>query len=125
MNTKFGIDIVEVKRVEKLVKRRKNFLKRMFTKKEIAYCSLKKNCFPHYASRFAAKEAFLKAVSSGWQGVLKWTDIEIFNDKYGKPEITLLLPKTNKIRKKIKSIELTISQDKNYAVAMVAIGGKK
>jgi holo-[acyl-carrier protein] synthase len=119
MNYKFGIDIVEIKRIKELINKRKNFIHRVFTKSEITYCTSKRDPYPHFASRFAAKEAFLKAVSSGWQGNIKWRDIEIYNDKFGKPMISLL--SKNKFTKKIKNIELTISQDKNYAVAFVGI----
>ncbi|MEI7905535.1 MAG: holo-ACP synthase [Candidatus Firestonebacteria bacterium] len=119
----YGIDIVEVSRVKNIVTKRKKQLKKLFTEKETKYCLSKKNPYPHFASRFAAKEAFLKAVSSGWQGKLKWTDMEVRNDKFGKPEIIILPGKKLAFMKKIKSVSLTISQDKNYAVAMVAIGG--
>ena len=119
----YGIDIVEVGRMKSIVSKRKKQLKKLFTEKEIKYCFTKKNPYPHFASRFAAKEAFLKAVSSGWQGKLNWTDMEIKNDKFGKPEINILPGKKLAFMKKIKEVSLTISQDKNYAVAMVAIEG--
>lgn len=121
---KFGIDIVEIKRIKSIINKRKNFISKMFTSREIEYCSNKKNPYPHYASRFAAKEAFLKAVGSGWQGKLKWTEIEVSNDKFGKPGIIVI--KTSKFKglKNFKRIELTISHDKNYAVALVAMGGR-
>ncbi|MFH1825377.1 MAG: holo-ACP synthase [Candidatus Firestonebacteria bacterium] len=120
MDFKFGIDIVEIKRIKNLINKRKNFISKVFTKKEITYCRSKKNPCLHFASRFAAKEAFLKAVSSGWQGKLKWKDIEVYNDKFGKPMIFLLSSKYKFIQK-IKDIELTISQDKSHAIAFVAI----
>lgn len=120
----FGIDIVETARIKRLINKRKNFIPKMFTKKEISYCGSKKNPYPHYASRFAAKEAFLKAVGSGWQGKLKWTEIEVSNNKYGKPGIIVIKSSKFKGLKKFKRIELTISHDKNYAVALVALGYK-
>lgn len=121
---KFGIDIVEIKRIKNIINKRKNFISKLFTGKEISYCSSKKNPYPHYASRFAAKEAFLKAVGSGWQGKLNWTDIEISNDKFGKPEIIVVKTSKYKGFNKFTKVELTISHDKNYAVALVAMGSR-
>ena len=123
MPFRFGIDIVEVKRVRSIIKKRKRSLRKLFTDKEIGYCMSKKDPYPHFASRFAAKEAFLKAVSFGWQGKLKWTDIEICNDRFGKPEVSIIHSKKLGFMKKVRKISLTISQDRNYAVAMVAVGG--
>ena len=123
MTTSYGIDIVEVERIRNICARRRSRLKKLFTPTEIKYCLSKKTPYPHFASRFAAKEAFLKAVSSGWQGTLKWTDMEVSRDSFGKPSINVLPGKKLAFMKKIKDVSLTISQDKNYAVAMVAIRG--
>jgi holo-[acyl-carrier protein] synthase len=107
-----------------MLKRNRNSAKRLFTDKEIRYCEAKKDPYPHYAGRFAAKEAFLKSVSSGWQGTkIKWTEIEVYKDSFGKPCIDVSNLKKYKFMKKVKNVELTISQDKNYAVAVAAIGG--
>ncbi len=123
MEINYGIDIVEVERIRDICARRKARLKKLFTAKEIKYCLSKNTPYPHFASRFAAKEAFLKAVSSGWQGRLNWTDMEVSKDEFGKPYINVLPGKKLAFMKKIKHVSLTISQDKNYAVAMVAIRG--
>ena len=121
MALQFGIDIVDINRIKALINKRKNFVLKVFTQNEQAYCSTKKNPYPHYASRFAAKEAFLKA-GPGWNGKLNWTEMEVKNDSFGKPSITLA--KTSKFKLINKKINLTISHDRNYAIAMVAVEKK-
>ncbi len=121
MSIKIGIDIVDINRIKAIINKRKKFVSKIFTIKEREYCSSKKDPYPHYASRFAAKEAFLKAVP-GWQGILEWTELEVTNDLYGKPVITL--SKLSKFKLKGKKIELTISHDRNYAIALVALEGR-
>lgn len=121
MAMNIGIDIVDIKRIKIIIKKRKSFISKIFTEKERAYCAGKKNPYPHYASRFAAKEAFLKAVP-GWQGKLKWRELEINNDAFGKPVITLSRKSIFKLNK--KKVELTISHDRNYAIALVAVEGR-
>ncbi|MFH1073647.1 MAG: holo-ACP synthase [Candidatus Firestonebacteria bacterium] len=121
MPMNFGIDIVDINRIKAIIIKRKNFVSKVFTGSEKAYCAGKKNPYPHYASRFAAKEAFLKAVP-GWQGKLKWRELEVNNDSFGKPVITLSQESKFKLNK--KKIELTISHDRNYAIALVAVEGR-
>jgi len=121
MPIKIGIDIVDINRIKTIANKRKNFVSKIFTAKEQAYCASKKNPYPHYASRFAAKEAFLKAVP-GWQGKLKWTELEVTNDPSGKPLITL--SKLSRFKLKGRQIELTISHDRNYAIALVTMEGR-
>ena len=121
MTMNLGIDIVDINRIKAIISKRKNFVSKIFTESEKIYCAGKKNPYPHYASRFAAKEAFLKAVP-GWQGKLKWLELEGKNDTFGKPVITLA--KESKFKLKKKKIELTISHDRNYAIALVAVEGR-
>ncbi len=119
-----GTDIVKVSRVKHSLKN-KLFLNRIFNIKEIAKCKKKidySNCF---AKRFAAKEAFSKALGTGISEGINFNEIIILNEKNGKP-IIKLLNKTKKIvEKKIKKrkykISLSIADEKNYAVAFVAI----
>ena len=80
-----GVDIIEVERIRKLAEKSPRFLKRIFTDKEIKYCNLKKNKFQHLAARFAAKEAFFKALGKK----IKWTDVGVINLPSGKPELAL------------------------------------
>lgn len=84
-----GIDIVGIKRIEKLFSSHEGFLKRIYTEKEVEYCKPKKNKYQHFAVRFAAKEAVFKALGTGWIGTMKWTDIELLNDALGKPYLNL------------------------------------
>ncbi len=84
-----GIDIVEIKRIQEAAERfGSRFIQRIFTRGEIAYCESRLNRFQHYAVRFAAKEALLKALGSGLRDGFAWGDIEVINDKLGKPGIS-------------------------------------
>ena len=86
-----GIDIVETARIKKLVEAHgEHFLARVFTTGEREYCSANgKRYFEHLAGRFAAKEAVLKVLGTGWRGGIAWTDIEVVKDPSGQPLISL------------------------------------
>ena len=85
-----GYDMVEVSRIESVLSRwGGRFEERVFTQRELEYCKSKKNCTQRMACRFAAKEAAFKALGTGWQLGVGWTDIEVTNDGLGKPSITL------------------------------------
>ena len=86
-----GIDIVETSRIRKLVEEHAaHFLDRVFTPSEQAYCAMNpKRYFEHLAGRFAAKEAVLKVLGTGWRGGIAWTDIEVLKDPSGQPRIKL------------------------------------
>ena len=84
-----GIDIIEVARIQKQISRGDKFKERLFTPLEIAYCESKKNRQQNYAARFCAKEAFFKALGTGWREGLGFKQVEVINDEKGKPEIRL------------------------------------
>lgn len=86
-----GIDIVETSRIKRLVEQHgQHFLDRCFTPGEQAYCALnEKRYFEHLAGRFAAKEAVLKVLGTGWRGGIAWTDIEVVRESSGQPKVTL------------------------------------
>ncbi len=105
-----GLDIIEVARIESLAARSKKFLPRIFTDEEIAYCRLKKNPWPHFAVRFAAKEAVWKAL--GQKG-LTLKDISVARDKNGRPSVLLR-------GKKVNDIELSLTHSRDYALAVAA-----
>lgn len=84
-----GIDNFEPKRIENKISKHKGLREDIFTNKEIEYCESKKNNYLHYAVRFAAKEAFFKALGTGWRYGMKFCEIEVTNDKLGKPELVL------------------------------------
>jgi holo-[acyl-carrier protein] synthase len=85
-----GIDIAEVPRIREVIERHgERFLKRIFTEGEIQYCESKANRVERYAARFAAKEAGMKAIGTGWNHGVRWRDIEVARNPGGRP--TLLL----------------------------------
>jgi len=85
-----GIDIVEVDRIEAaMVKHPTRFTARVFTDGEVAYCEKKKNKFQHYAARFAAKEAVMKALGTGWGSGVGFPQIEVINAPSGRPDLRL------------------------------------
>ena len=122
-----GIDIVNNSRLEKLVKK-KNFIERVFTNNEQKYSSKLKNKINYYSKRFAAKEAFSKATGFGISKNLHFKDIEIKNNKKGKPSIILKKSTTFYLKKKFKvksfKTNLSLSDEKNYSIAYVIIEKK-
>ena len=122
-----GIDIVNNNRLEKLVKK-KNFVDRVFTNNEQKYSSKLKNKINYYSKRFAAKEAFSKATGFGISKNLHFKDIEIKNNKKGKPSIILNKSTAFYLKKKFKvksfKTNLSLSDEKNYSIAYVIIEKK-
>lgn len=85
-----GIDLIECERIAKIWREHPDrFLGRVLTPAERAYCEKHKDPVPRIAGRFAAKEAVLKVLGTGWRGQIAWTDIEITNDSAGQPHVTL------------------------------------
>lgn len=85
-----GTDIVECLRIAQMIERHgETFLQRVFTAVEISYCSSQKAATQHYAGRWAAKEAVLKALGTGLTGGIRWLDIEVRNDQTGQPLLAL------------------------------------
>ncbi len=114
-----GIDLVDFPRIEEMLKRHKErFLEKVFTPGEQAYAEANKNGTEKLAGRFAAKEAILKLMGTGWRGKIAWTDIEIVNNPTGQPEVTLY-GEVKKIADKlgIKHISLSITHTANFAIA--------
>ena len=125
-----GTDIVNTERFNKSFKLyTRNFKKRIFTIGEIAYCDKKKNNVAAYAKRFAAKEAFTKALGTGFRKGISFKNISVINDKNGKPSIKLSGKVKNYLKKKIKSnkysIHLSLSDDRPWAQATVIISYNK
>jgi len=121
-----GTDIVNTNRIKKsLNKKNTDFKKKIFSKNEILYCEKKKDPFKYYAKRFAAKEAFSKALGTGIRKGVVFKNIEIFNDHLGKPSIILKGSTESYLKKKIKSkkyfIFLSLSDDDPWAQATVII----
>ena len=120
-----GTDLVDISRIKFFIKKNKNYKKKIFPLKAIKYFDSKFNKISSYAKRFAAKEAFTKALGTGISKGISYNEISINNNSDGKPFIELLgRTKTivkNIIKKKNK-IYLSLSDEKNFALAMVVIG---
>lgn len=118
-----GTDIVEIGRIKDAVERwGEHFLKKIFTDNEIAYCNEKKDPYPHLAARFAAKEAVIKASSSLRSRRLEFSAIEILNEPSGKPFVNINF--RDKIFKSEFFIHLTLTHERNYAIATVVLERK-
>ena len=118
-----GTDIVGIDRIKKIIKKQK-ILKRLFNEKEISRCSKIVNSYNCYAKRFAAKEAFSKALGTGISNGINFNEIIVLNKKNGKPFIRLEGKTKQKIEKKFKKkaiIFLSLSDEKKYAIAFVTI----
>ncbi len=119
-----GTDIISVTRIKRLTKN-KLFLNRIFNKKEIQKCKKIKNSYNCFAKRFAAKEAFSKALGTGISKGINFNEIIVLNEKNGRPYIRLIDKTKSVIEKKIKKkkyrISLSLTDEDNYAVAFVTI----
>ena len=119
-----GVDIVDNTRIKKSIKN-KNFISRVFSKKEINQSKKVKDKTNYYSKRFAAKESLSKAIGTGFRNDLNFKDITIVNDKYGKPSYQL----NNKVKKliyskfKVKNIKISLSlaDEKKYSIAFSVI----
>ena len=116
-----GIDIAEVNRVEAAIARHgRRFLERVFTDGEIAYCESHRNRFERYAGRFAAKEAAMKALGTGWTNGVRWVDIEVARETSGRPALVLHgVTHQHAKRLGVRRISLSITHSGNTALAEV------
>ena len=119
-----GTDIVSIDRIKNSL-RNKNFINRIFNEKEILRCKKINNSINCYAKRFAAKEAFSKALGTGISNGINFNEIIILNKKSGKPYISVIAQTKKILKKKFKrrksKISLSLSDEKKYAVAFVTI----
>lgn len=120
-----GIDLAEVDRIKASVDRFGNrFLERVFTPKEIAYVERKANKFERYAARFAAKEAGMKAIGTGWRGGIRWQDFEVMNLPSGRPTLSLHgVAREFAERLGVKAISLSLTHTAQYGMAFVILEG--
>jgi holo-[acyl-carrier protein] synthase len=116
-----GLDIAEVDRIEAaIVRRGAAFLERLYTPGEVAYCESHKDKFERYAARFAAKEAAMKALGTGWSRGVRWRDIEVAREPSGKPTLRLEgVAQQIAKRMGVKTISLSITHSGNLALAQV------
>jgi holo-[acyl-carrier protein] synthase len=117
-----GTDIIEVERIEKMVAKGRQYLDTIFTKEEVKYCESKARRAEHYAARYAAKEAVLKALGVGWRDGFAFSDIEILNNELGQPYIFL----RGKVRAfsdehQITKTSVSLSHSKESAVAVIIL----
>ena len=119
-----GTDIVDVDRI-KISLKNKNFIKRIFNEKEVSKCRKINNSINCFAKRFAAKEAFSKALGTGISNGINLNEIVILNKKSGKPYISIIGQTKKTLKKKFKNknskISLSLADEKKYAVAFVTI----
>ena len=119
MNIAHGIDLVDFPRIAEMVARHgQRFMDRVFTKAEQEYADANKNRMEKLAGRFAAKEAILKLLGTGWRGKIAWTDIEIINNRLGQPQVTVS-GEVKEIAKKlgIGDISVSITHTASFAIA--------
>ena len=120
-----GVDIVYIGRISKNIDDvNDRFINRVYTKDEINYCKNKKNLSHHFAGRLAGKEAVSKALKMSWEKGVNWKDIEIINEENGIPWV-VLHGEAKKVanERKIKNIQISISHEKEYAIAFaITIG---
>jgi len=117
-----GTDIIEVKRMDKLVSRGRQYLETIFSENEINYCETKAKRSEHYAARYAAKESILKALGTGWRGGLAYSDIEIINEESGKPQVFV----RGEVKRyfdqhQIRQTSISMSHSKEIAIAFVIL----
>lgn len=120
-----GIDVAEVKRIAAVIEsQRERFLRRVFTLDEVAYCEQFRNKYERYAGRFAAKEAAMKALGTGWSRGVRWLDVEVVRQRGGRPTISLK-GEAKKISDGlgVKNIAVSITHTVELAIAQVIFEG--
>jgi holo-[acyl-carrier protein] synthase len=116
-----GIDIANVERVKAAIERRGElFLRRIYTPAEIAYCERFRNKYERYAGRFAAKEAAMKALGTGWSRGVRWVDLEVGRQKSGRP-VMALAGEAEKIAERLGVSRIVISITHTAAQAFAQV----
>ena len=117
-----GIDHIEVERVNARINDNEGLREQLFTPREIEYCESKKFAAQHYAARFAAKEAFFKAIGTGWRNGMAFDEVEITNDDLGRPDLDVHGRAGKAIEEnKITNIQVSLSHTKDFASAIVTL----
>ncbi len=119
-----GVDIVEVDRIRRALENQPKMVRKVFTKQEAEYCTARKNRYQHFAGRFAAKEAALKALGTGWAEGIRWRDVEVSALPSGQPRLHF----HGRAAEVFESLDadtslLTITHARGYAVAVVILEG--
>lgn len=117
-----GIDIVEVERIRTSIEKNVRFKSLVFSADEIAYCEQQGSPYENFAGRFAAKEAFFKALGTGWRGNMAFHEVSILNDELGKPAIRLYGKTQAEVAERGNlQLHVSISHTTAYATAMVVV----
>jgi holo-[acyl-carrier protein] synthase len=118
-----GIDLVRIDRIRAIAERwQTRFLDRLYTEAERRYCQARPEPYASFAGRFAAKEAVLKALGTGWADGISWHDIQVLNDRTGRPHATV----SGRVRALMKragvtDIHVSLSHDTDYAIAQAVL----
>lgn len=117
-----GVDHLEISRMERLVTQDDGFSRRVFTAAEIAYCRGQYRPAQHFAARFCAKEAFFKALGTGWRHGMDWTEVDVSRDAQGRPGIVLSGKAAQVFQEMgLARTFLSLSHSRETAMAMVTI----
>ena len=120
-----GVDLAEVSRMEAAIQRHgRALVERVFTAGEIRYCESHRNATERYAARFAAKEAAMKALGTGWRRGVRWVDIEVANEPGGRPTLRLH-GRTKELAEErgVRRIALSVTHTSGFALAQVIFEG--
>ncbi|MBI2824177.1 MAG: holo-ACP synthase [Planctomycetia bacterium] len=123
-----GTDIVECLRIAQMIERHGDlFINRVYTPYEIGYCQSRKQATQHYAGRWAAKEAILKAIGTGWRKGISWRDVEVCNDPGGRPVVGLRGGARDAVEHQgIRQVLVSISHCRSHATAYaIALGAER
>ncbi len=121
-----GTDLARVERIRRLLERYPGFVERVFSVQEIGYCRGKASPEQSYAARFAAKEAVMKALGTGWDGRVNWRDIEVVSPGSGPPQLRLSGgAEARMLALGADSILLSLTHEKEYALAFVVLESQK
>jgi holo-[acyl-carrier protein] synthase len=118
-----GVDIVEIERFRKIIERLKDrFLLRVFTEAERKFCEGHRDSAPHFAARFAAKEAVFKALGTGWAKGVTWLDVEVMRQRHDPPRVVLSGEALRLSEQKgVRNLHLSLSHTEHSAIAMVIL----
>lgn len=114
-----GTDIIECLRIARMIERHGElFIQRVYTQQEIEYCQRRKQATQHFAARWAAKEAVLKALGTGWRRGISWRDVEVYHEPGGRPQVRLHGGARHVAQSQgIEKILLSVSHCRSHAIA--------
>lgn len=115
-----GTDVIETLRIGQMIEKHgEYFLRRVYTDREIEYCSARKASMQHYAGRWAVKEAVLKALGTGWAKGIQWVDMEVLNEGGGRPVLSLNgQAKAIATQLEIDDVQISLSHCRTHATAV-------